>query len=55
MNAGLKTGTILELVKCLGGSKNSGIPERMVYHGKPYQMDDFWGTIVFGNIHISQL
>ena len=41
----------------LGGgfkySKNRGTPKWMVYIGQPYeQMDDFGGTIIFGNTHI---
>ena len=42
MNAGLKTGTVLELVKCLGGSKNRD----------PIKMD-VWGVPLFSETSIS--
>ena len=37
----------------MGVSKNIGTPKWMVYNGKPYcLMDDFEGTIIFGNTHL---
>ena len=36
----------------MGVSKNSGTPKWRVYNGKLFKIDEFWGTPIFGNIHI---
>ena len=37
----------------MGVSKNNGTPKWMVYRENPIEMDDFGGTIIFGNTHIN--
>ena len=39
----------------MGVSKNKGTPKWIVYNGKAYENEWFWGTPILGNTHISSL